>query len=198
MKAFKITGIALGSLVALVVIVAVAAWIMVSLPSGIGSRVTDVESSTAAAASLDAKWNDFASTVAASPPGTAVSVTLTQEELNSKINEELKTLELPDGLTVNDINVNVVDGELLLSADVKYSVLSGSAGLAAKVEIVNGSPEIVVTDVDMGKLPIPQTLKDQLKNLIPDEGLIQASGSSFDTSSVQLVNGQLVISGVTK
>ena len=198
MKALKILGITVGSIVALALIVAGVAWILISLPSGIASEVTPVTSSTELARQLDAKWDEFQNAVRQAAPGTEVTLTLTQEEVNSKINEELKTVDLPAGFSIKNVNVNLVDGKILLAADATYSVLKGKAGLEASVEIVNGSPSIVVTDVDMGKLPIPQALKDQLGGLIPEGGIIQSSGLPLDMQDIQIIDGQLIIKGVTK
>lgn len=188
----------IGSLVVLVIIIVGIVWILMSRTSSIAAQVKPVTSSLEAAQRLDTKWDDFKNTVGQSQPGTPVTVTLTQEEVNSKINEELKTVTLPSGLGISDVNVNLVDGKILISANVNYSILSGSAGMEATIEMVNGNPSIVIRDVDMGKLPIPQSLKDQLKDLIPEGGVINTSGLPFDTQNVVIVDGQLIINGVTK
>jgi hypothetical protein len=198
MKVLKIFGIVIGSIVVLVIIIGAVVLFLMSRPSGIASQVTQVPSNSQAAEALDTKWDNFKDTVAQAKPGTQVTVTLTQEEVNSKINEELKTVDLPAGLAVSNMNINLVDGKILLSADVKYSVFSGNAGMVATVETINGQPSIVVTDVDMGALPIPQSLKDQLKGLIPEGGLIQTSDLGLNAQNVQIVNGQLVFTGVTR
>ena len=69
--------------------------------------------------------------------------------------------------------------------------------MEATVQAVNGQPTITVTKVDMGALPIPQSMKDQLKGLIPTDSLFQTN-SGFYTQSVQIINEQLIISGVTQ
>jgi len=198
MKALKITGIVIGSVLALVLIVVAVGWILLSRPSKIAAGVTSVPSDAQAAQSLDTKWNNFDSTIAQSSAGTPVTVTLTQEEVNSKVNAELTTVDLPDGLTVSNVNVNLKDGQILLSADLKYSIFSGSAGMTATVQIVNGQPTVVVTDVDMGSLPIPQSMKDQLTGLISGASLFQESTAAFVTQSVQIADSKIIISGITK
>jgi hypothetical protein len=198
MKALKLTGIVIGSILVLVLIVVAVVWILLSRPSKIAAGVTSVPSDTQAAQSLDTKWNNFDSTIAKSSAGTPVTVTLTQEEVNSKVNAQLSTVDLPDGLTVSNVNVNLKDGQILLSADLKYSIFSGSAGMTATVQIVDGQPTVVVTDVDMGSLPIPQSMKDQLTGLISGASLFQESTASFVTQSVQIADGEIIISGITK
>jgi hypothetical protein len=198
MKALKITGIVIGSILVLVLIVVAIAWILLSRPSKIAAGVTSVPSNAQAAQSLDTKWNNFDSTIAQSSAGTPVTVTLTQEEVNSKVNAELTTVALPDGLTVSNVNVNLKDSQILLSADLKYSVFSGRAGMTATVQIVDGQPTVVVTAVDMGSLPIPQSVKDQLTGLISGAGLFQESTAAFVTQSVQITDGEIIISGITK
>lgn len=198
MKALKIVGIVFGSIVVLVLIVVGVIWLLMSRTSSIAAQVTPVASSPEAAQRLDAKWQDFRSTVSQVGAGTEVSVTITQEEMNSKINEELKSVTLPAGLAVENLNVNLTDGKILISANVNYSVFSGKAGMEATVETVDGQTSIVVKDVDMGALPIPQSLKDQLAGLIPENGIINISDLPFDISSVKIVNGQMVVDGYTQ
>ena len=198
MKALKITGIVIGSVLVLVLIVVAVGWILLSRPSKIAAGVTSVPSDAQAAQSLDTKWNNFDSTIAQSSAGTPVTVTLTQEEVNSKVNAELTTVDLPDGLTVSNVNVNLKDGQILLSADLKYSIFSGSAGMTATVQIVDGQPTVVVTNVDMGSLPIPQSVQDKLTGLISGASLFQESTAAFVTQSVQIADGEIIISGVTK
>ncbi len=196
MKALKISGIVIGSIVCLVIIVAGIIWFMMSRPSAIASKVTPVASSPQAAQQLDAKWTDFEKQAKQAAPGATVSVALTQEEVNSKINEELKNVDLPDGLAVSNVNVNLVDGKILMSANVNYSLFSGNAGLEATIENVNGTAKLVVQDVDMGSLPIPDSLKDQLKDLIPEDSLIQSSGLPISMRDIEIIDGQIVIKGV--
>ncbi len=197
MKALKIIGIVFGSIVVLVLIIVGVVWFMMSRPSKLAEDVTPVVSNTAAAQSLDNKWQTFQTEVAQSKAGTSITVTLTEEEVDSKINDGLKTVNLPAGLTVGKMNVNLKDGKILLAATIQYSVLSGNAGMVATVDLVNGQPTITVTDIDMGSLPFPQSLKDQLKSLIPQDALFQTN-SSFQAQSIDISNGLLTIKGVTK
>jgi hypothetical protein len=198
MKALKITGIVIGSILVLVIIVVAIAWILLSRPSKIAAGVTSVPSNAQAAQSLDTKWSNFNSTIAQSTAGTPVTVTLTQEEVNSKVNAQMSTVTLPDGLTVSDVNVNLKDGQILLSADMKYSIFSGHAGMTATVQIVDGQPTVVVTNVDMGSLPIPQSVQDKLTGLISGANLFQESTAAFITQNVQIAHGEIIISGITK
>ena len=198
MKALKIMGIVIGSILVLVLIVVAIAWFLLSRPSKIAAGVTSVPSNAQSAQSLDTKWGNFNSAIAQSSAGTPVTVTLTQEEVNSKVNAQMSTVSLPDGLTVSDVNVNLKDGQILLSADMKYSIFSGHAGMKAAVQIVDGQPTVVVTNVDMGSLPIPQSVQDKLTGLISGASLFQESTAAFITQNVQIVNGEMIISGVTK
>jgi hypothetical protein len=59
-------------------------------------------------------------------------------------------------------------------------------------------PVITDTDVNMGMLPIPQSMKDQLKSLIPENNLFQSPSSGFYTINIQIADGKLIISGVTQ
>ena len=199
MKALKIAAIIIGSIAGPIVIIATAAFFLMHRPSGIASHMTPVASSPEAAVSLDTKWNTFNTAVKQASPGTVVTMNLTQQELTSKINEELgKGVKLPEGVAVDNVTVNLVDGKVLVSADVKYSVLQGVAGAELNVETVNGTPSIVVKDIDMGKLPIPDALKGQLAGMIPGSGVIGIPNLPVNITGIQIIDGQLFIAGVTK
>ncbi|MDO8716652.1 MAG: hypothetical protein Q7J73_07595 [Dehalococcoidales bacterium] len=198
MKALKITGIVIGSVVGLVVITAAAIFILMGRPSGISSRMTNVVSSPEAAKTFDTKWDNFNNSINAAPAGTTVTMNLTQEEVTSKINEEIKTVQLPEGLTMGNVTVNLVDGKLMLSSDVKYSALQGNAGMELQIETVNGTPSLVVKDIDMGMLPIPQALKDKLTDMIPANGVIGLNDLPIDITGIQIINGKIVMAGIKK
>jgi len=128
MKALKIFGIVIGSIIGLVIIVGVIFLDTLEPTIGYCQQGYTCPLKLTSRPSLDTKWNNFADAVVQSPPGTPHTLTLTQEEVNSKVNEELKTLVLPAGLGVSNVNVNLTNGKILLSADVTYSVFSGNAG----------------------------------------------------------------------
>jgi len=68
--------------------------------------------------------------------------------------------------------------------------------MEATVQAVNGQPTITVTKVDMGH---SDTAIDErsAQRLIPTDSLFQ-SNSGFYTQRFQIINEQLIISGVTQ
>ncbi|MDO8473674.1 MAG: hypothetical protein Q7T05_07655, partial [Dehalococcoidia bacterium] len=121
MKALKIVGIVLGSLVILILIFVGVAYALLNSTPATASKVTPVVASPEEAKQLDMKVDNFETTVKQAKPGTPVQLTLTQEEINSKIAAELSTADLPDNVGVSNVIVNLVDGEILGSAKVSYS-----------------------------------------------------------------------------
>jgi hypothetical protein len=59
--------------------------------------------------------------------------------VKSKLNARLNKSNLPAGLSVSNLNVNLKDGEIMLSADVTYSIFSGMAAMTVTVAQVNGT-----------------------------------------------------------
>jgi hypothetical protein len=69
--------------------------------------------------------------------------------------------------------------------------------MSATVDLVDGQPTITVTEIDMGSLPIPQSIKDQLRNLIPKDALFQTD-ASFQAQSIVIADHVLTITGIKK
>jgi len=115
----KITGIVIGSLLVLVLIVVAIAWILLSRPSKIAAGVTSVPSNSQAAQSLDTKWNNFNSTIA-----TILGWDTGHRDADSG-RSKLKSKrpnehgQLTGRTDVSNVNVNLKDGQILLSADMK-------------------------------------------------------------------------------
>jgi len=197
-KALKIAGIAVGSIVVLAVLLVVAVYVLLRIPPKTAAQVTPVATSSQAAQQFDTKVNSFETSVKQSAPGTSVTLTLTQEEINSKIATELSTADMPDNVKVNSVSVNLENGQILASAKVNYSGIEVNVGATAKIEVSNGQAYVVVQDLDMGKVPLPQSVKDQLTGMIPDDGKISLSDVPLDIQGITVQDGQVVVQGVTK
>ncbi|MDO8577652.1 MAG: hypothetical protein Q7R50_00530 [Dehalococcoidales bacterium] len=196
--ALKAIGITLGSVVFLVIAAAAIVFFLMHRSPAITSTMTTVNSSHQSVVALDSKITAFNNAVQNAIPGTPVSLNITQQEMTSKVNEELAGLKLPEGLSVGNVTINFQDGKALVSAPIKYSALTGTAGMAINVQTVNGTPMIAVQDIDFGALPIPQALKDQITGMIPNGGKIDLGDIPVDITSIQIIDGQIVMNGVTK
>ena len=196
----KVIGVVLGSVVFLVLAAAAVVLFLMNRAPAITNTMTPVVSSHQSVVALDNKITAFNSAVQNATPGTRVSLNVSQEEITSKVNEELAGMkaQLPAGLSVGNVTINFQDGKALISAPIKYSALSGTAGAAIAVQTVNGTPMISVKDIDFGALPIPQSVKDQLSGLIPNGGQIDMGNIPVDITNIQIINGQIVMNGVTK
>lgn len=198
MKALKIFGIAVGCIVLVLLIIGGVAYALMRGSSELASQVKPVVTSAEAAQRLDTKLEDLEKAAKAASPGTTVSLILTEEEVNSKIAAELSKADIPENIDVKDVTVNLRDGEVLASARVNISGIQTTVGVKAKVEVADGKASIVVQNLDLGKLPVPQALKDRITGLIPGDGKISLSDIPVDLQDIQIVDGQIVLRGVTR
>lgn len=96
------------------------------------------------------------------------TLTVTEEQANSEIAPRLLETEIPEELPVEleavhfDFQPEAVLTELAVTA---YGI-TVSADITAQVNIVDGKPEIEVTDIGFGWMPLPEAAKDQLTDLI--------------------------------
>ena len=196
----KTIGITLGTILLLILIVAGTTLFLMHRPSSLTASMTPIVSTHEAAVVLENKLTDFENSVQNATPGTQVSLNVSQEEITSKVNEELAgmTDKLPAGMTISNVSINFQDGKALISAPLKYSALSGTAGAQIAVNTVDGRPTVQIQEIDFGALPIPQAVKDQLIGLIPNNGTIDMGNIPVDITQIQIINGQIVMNGVTR
>lgn len=187
-----------GSILVLAVLLIVVMYLLLRITPEVASQVTPVPTSSQAAQQFDSKVDTFESTAKKAAPGTPVSLTLTQEEINSKIAAGLSTADMPDNVKVEGVNVNLQDGQILASARINYSGIEVNVGATASIEVSNGQAYVVLEDLDMGKMPLPQGVKDQLAGMIPNGGKISLSDVPLNIQGITVQDGQMVVLGVTK
>lgn len=96
------------------------------------------------------------------------TLTITEAEANSVVAPRLLKMELPADLPLEPENLHFdfQPGTVLTKVTGTAYGIPVTAEIAAQVNIVEGRPKIAVTDVELGWLPLPQSVKDELAGLI--------------------------------
>ncbi|MCL6494503.1 MAG: type I-C CRISPR-associated protein Cas8c/Csd1, partial [Ignavibacterium sp.] len=99
-----------------------------------------------------------------------VNLQVTEKEINSKLSKELaKAKASPDGkpiiekMIVNLRNSN--GGEFVIYAELEVPGINAKVGLIGQIEMVNDKPRLVVTDLNLGKLPLPKSINRRAEQL---------------------------------
>lgn len=128
-----------------------------------------------------------------------VTLSLTEQEVNSAMAVRLPNVHLPDGVAVSQVVVNLRGGLVIGSARVSVRGVDVSVGAKANIEIVDGKAWLVLEELDLGKVPLPQFVKDQIRALIPNEGRVSLSNYlPMDVIQAQIVDGIVVLHGFAR
>ncbi|RLC73293.1 MAG: hypothetical protein DRI26_01195 [Chloroflexi bacterium] len=212
MKIVKWTLIFIGSLIGLMLIFAGIAYYLITQPPAIKEEMRPVEVSAEAARSLEQKLEAFQQEVqqaAQAGEQKEVRLEITEEELNAKINEYLKELAAREELSIDveDVQVNVKDGKLLLAGEAEVSGVKVQGGVEASVKTEDGRVKLEINRVDLGRFPLPSNVKEKVMNLIPEEKttielenlpLGLEENLPVKLKNLRLEDGKLLIEGVTK
>lgn len=123
-----------------------------------------------------------------------VTLSITDKEVNSKVTQIKAKGELP----VRELLINFRNGDFLAYAVVDTPGVNAKIGAIGRVEVVNGTPKIVITDFNLGKLPLPKTINRRVEQILNIMVSLQLSDVSVEISNVQIKNHQLTIIGTTK
>lgn len=123
-----------------------------------------------------------------------VTLTITDKEVNSKLIELRAKGELP----VRDASVNFGDGQFLAYAVVDIPGIDAKTAVTGKVEIVDGFPKIVVTDFNLGKLPLSESADTRAEQLLNVVTRLQLSDVPLETTDIQIKDHQIIVTGITK
>jgi len=169
-----------------------------SLSPRIQARLIPVAVSADAVQSFDQKLDELEGQIKAAVgagENREVSLIITENEINSKLVQMLAEGELP---LLKRILINFGDGYFLTYAVVDTPGIDAKTGLMGRVEIIEGEPEIVIDEFNLGKLPLPKSVDKRVEQLVNIIVTLQLPEVSLDITSAEIKNHQLTVTGITK
>ncbi|MCD6358638.1 MAG: hypothetical protein J7L90_01605 [Dehalococcoidia bacterium] len=196
----KVLVIVLATIVVLVLIAAAVGYHFITQPSDIAQEVSLVTVSDEAVRSLDDKVNEFAERMAEAPDGERMALVLTDDEITSKLVEELSSADVELPLDMENPLISFVDDKIFASAEVEISGFRTTLGIEARVEVQGDKLKVVIDEVNLGSLPLPGVVIDKIKeNIIPEDELLLDLDDidiPIDISNVRVEDGQLLLEGI--
>jgi hypothetical protein len=181
----------------LVIIALVMGYYLYSLRPWIQAKMTPVAVSAEAAQSLDQKFEvletEFDEAIAAGEER-ETSLVITEKEVNSKLVEVLAEGDLP----FDQILVNFREGRFLIYAVADVRGVAARMGAIGRMQVVNGDPEIVIEDFDLGKLPLPQAVNGGIGEVLDVMVRLKLADLPLEITDVEISNRELTVSGLIK
>jgi len=121
-----------------------------------------------------------------------VSLVFTEADVNAQAAMILTQVEIPEDipLEIKSIHIDLqADNNLLMEAETAILGFGVTLEARAQVSIKEGEPDITITDVSFGSIPIPGAVKDQIVTFITqkmDEILVQMTESAIGGQEIDL------------
>ena len=140
----------MGVLAVLAIIALVTGYVLSLLTPDIKSSLRPVVLSSEAVDSFNKKMADLRTQMSTAGTGD-ISLTLTEEEINSTIVMALAEGSIP----AKEILINFNDGYLVLYSAWNFTMFPVKTGLIGSFDIEDKKPKFLLTQVFVGKLPLP-------------------------------------------
>ena len=198
MRLFKGLFMVMGIIGVLVIIVLVIGYFLFSLTPSIKAKIRPVILTAEAAQNLDKKFDALETEIEDAvnrKQTTTVSLTITDEEVNSKFVEILAEGELP----LKEILINFNEGYIIAYAAFDNPGVDAKTGVIARIEALKGAPEVTVEDFELGKLPLTQNVKNAAGNLLNILVKMEMPTSSLplEITKITISKGKLSTEGAT-
>ena len=180
-----------------VIIALITGYYLYSLSPRIEERIIPVAVSADDAQNFDKKLDSLETQVKeTSETGgeKEVSLVITEKEVNSKLVQLLAEGELP----LKKILINFGDGYFLVSALMDAPGVDAKTGAIGRIEVSKGRPKVVLAEFNLGKLPLPKSVKMRVEQLLNIMVNLQVADFPMEISDVQIKNHQLTVTGTTK
>lgn len=155
---------------------------------------TPVPVTDEAAESFDQNIEDFEQEIAQAYRGEEVTLVITEEEATSKL-AELAAEQLP--LQMNRVQIHFDEGMVGGFAIVDLGI-DVQVAVQAKIEAEDGKPKITVESLNVGRLPIPSTLVDQVMIAIMRQLGERWESVPVELQDITIEDGELTIIAETK
>jgi uncharacterized protein YpmS len=157
--------ITIGIIAVLFIIFVLIGYLLYSLPPDIKSEITTGQVSADAAKSFNTKVTDFKDKIleaSAKEQKIEVSLTLSEIEINSKIIEMIAEEKLP----FRDMEISLNEDLVWLYFEANYEGMKPRIGIVGKTQMVKNDLEMDVLEFQLGKLPLPQSVDEQVEGIL--------------------------------
>ena len=188
-------------LVIIVMILGVGYWQLTKTPAlakGMCSVDLNEDQVTMYASEFDAKVDAFETEWQAAEVGAPVTISLTEDEANAKIQKWIENTDLP--VDISDVKLNfTVDDQcnekILLFGKVDVACTKLPTGVEMQITTdKNGKPEITISDLAIGSgFVIPQPVEDRIAKAIPVDGFLTYlfKNAKVDLTDINISDGVL-------
>jgi hypothetical protein len=173
--------------------------ILYSLTPPLKAKMLVTPVSAEASTSFDKKVSAFIKdieTFAASGKENEVTLTISEQEANSKIISALAEGKLP----VKEMLVNFKEDICWAYGLFDNAGITAKIGLITQIKIIEGKIKIIPSDFQLGSLPLPTSFTENFGSLLDIIIRMQGIGEGLPMkiTSIKISNGQLTIKGMTR
>lgn len=130
--------------------------------------------------------------VAATGKSEEVTLVFSEAEVNAQAAQMLTQLPLPPDIPLEIKSVHIdfkAENNLVLDVPTSAYGFSFTAKVKAQVSVKEGKPEVTISEVSFGAIPLPSTVKDRLVGILKqkiDEMLVQLTETGIAGEKVVL------------
>ena len=199
MKAISTLLMVIGVIGIIIIAAVFMGFILFSIDPPIKSQLAVTPVSADAVKSFDQKITAFKQKIdaaVAAKERREVSLTVTSEELNSKVVELLAQGELP----LKEAKINFEDDLCKIYAVFNNPGINAKTGIAAQLVASKSNLRIVVVDFQLGRLPLPKSMVKSVGNIL--DVMFRMEGITedlpLDITGVTVSDERLTIKGMTR
>ncbi len=195
----KTLAIVIGIVVAVILVTAGVGYYLITRPSEVEQQAASMDISDETSQRAEDKINAFTEQLSTVPAGETVQLTLTDDEVTSALLKELESNDMELPLDLQNPRILFVEDKILLSGDVSVSGFETNVTIEARAETQDGQLKLTIDEIDLGKLPLPDAVIDQLMGNFSEgeEILIDLNELDIplDLQNIIIENDQVVIAG---
>ena len=199
MKAINTLLMVVGVIGIIIIAAVFMGFILFSLDPPIKAQLTPTPVSADAVKSFDQEISSFKQKIeagAVTKEKKEVSLTVTSEEINSKVVELLAQGELP----LKEMKINFDDDLCKVYAVFNNPGINAKTGLAMQLVASKSNIKIVMVDFQVGRLPLPKSVVQGVGSIL--DVLFRMEGITddlrIDITGITLSDERLIIKGVTR
>ncbi len=139
--------------------------------------------------------NQLQSTLTSPNASGEVTVTLTQQQLNGIISNQVAQ---QSDQVISDPSVILTNGQMEVYGKVSQNNVSANLKLVLQPAVdASGNPKLNIVSINLAGLPVPDALKSRLETSVDNalSNALESNQNKFTVKSITITEGQMVIIG---
>ena len=140
---------------------------------------------------------DLQATLTSQQSGSEVTITITDSQMSAYLANRMAG---DTNQVISNPRVRMTSGRMEIIVQVNQGISLDATSVVVPTVDGSGRPRLQVESVSLGSLPVPESVVNQMQQVVDDilVDYLESSNSSFSVTKIEIAEGKMIVTGITQ